>query len=174
MRIRKIAILVGDYFEETEMITLIKALRNTKNKLAIISVDGEKLQSIKGIDKGKVFKPDFVLSDTDQKDYDVLILPGGILNAIKLRINEKAQSWAAEFIDSGRLVASSGYSSLLLISADLIEEKQIASPQEIKDDVKNAGGEWTSRPVVIAGNLITGNGTGNVEVFCRSILDWLN
>ncbi|HEX5797798.1 MAG TPA: DJ-1/PfpI family protein [Candidatus Saccharimonadales bacterium] len=152
---KKIAILIGDYFEESELTAPIKLFKKNRADVTIVSARKKKLQAMNGADKSKTFTSDLLLEDADSKDFDALVLPGGIYNATSLRINDKAQAWAVDFIDNGRPVAASGYSSLLLVSADLVEERRLTSPPEIKDDIKNAGGEWINRSVVVDKNLIT-------------------
>jgi protease I len=129
---------------------------------------------LKGVEKGKSFNADLLLDEASSKDYDALVLPGGIFNADRLRMNEKAQAWAVEFLDTDRLIAAVGYASLLLISADLIEEKRLTSALSLKDDIRNAGGEWANRPVVVDENLITSRGQKDIEVFSDSILKWFD
>jgi len=172
-RIKKIAMLVADCFEESELTVPQKVLAENAIEVVIIAAENKKLQSMKGTDKGKNFTADLLVQDAASKDYDALVLPGGIFNANDLRLNEKAQSWAVDFLDSERPVAASGYASLLLVSADLVEEKQLTSPPEIQDDIKNAGGEWTNRPVVVDGKLITSRSSEDSEAFCKTLLSLL-
>lgn len=170
---KNVAILVDDYFEESELSIPTKILKMNKCDVTIISAKKKKVQSMKETDKSRVSTADLLLEDAASKDYDALVLPGGIINSSHLRINEKAQSWVIDFVDSGKLVAASGYSSLILVSADLIEEKQLTSPPEIQDDILNAGGEWTNRPVVVDGNLITSSGVDSSRKFSDRIVTWL-
>ena len=171
---KRIAVLTGNYFDEAEMAMIIKILRGKANEVTIISADKKELQSISGVGRGKTFKADLLLDDTDFTSYEVLVLPGGILNALKLRINEKVKAEAIKFVDRGKLLAVSGYSTLLLVSADLIEEKKLTSPREIEDDIKNAGGEWTNRAVVVDGNLITSSGSTNTEGLANRVIERLS
>ncbi len=171
--VKKIAVLVDNYFEESELSVPFKLLTKNKKDVTIISSSGKQLRSMDEASQGKAFDADLLLKDADSKDYDALVLPGGIFNANSLRLNEKARSWAVDFIDSGKLLAAPGYSSLLLVSADLVEERQLTSPPEIQDDIKNAGGEWTNRPVVVDGNLITSRGSEESKKFSESILERL-
>lgn len=171
---KKIAILVSDYFEESELIAPIKLFKENVENVTIVSAHGRRLQAMNGTDKSKTFTADLLLGDADSKDFDALVLPGGIYNATSLRINEKAQAWAVDFIDSDRPTAVSGYSSLLLVSADLVEGRQLTSPPEIQDDIKNAGGEWTSRSVVVDKNLITCQGSEDSIKLGNSLLNQLS
>ena len=171
---KKIAVLVEDYFEEAELTIPIKILEKNKMKVTIISSSSKRLKSMKGRENGNDFNADLLLDEASSKDYDALILPGGIFNADQLRMNEKAQAWAIDFIDNNKLVAASSYAPWLLVSADLVEEKKLTSTPTLKDDVCNAGGEWTNRPVVVDGNLITSRGGEDIEKFAASIIDWLD
>lgn len=171
---KKIAILVDNYFEESEFVVLNKKLSNNGYDVTIISSGGKKMHSMKGFKHGDSFNADLLLSEASSKDYDALVLPGGIFNADQLRVNEKAQAWTIDFIDNDKLVAASSYAPWLLVSADIVEEKKLTSSPTLKDDVSNAGGEWTKRPVVVDGNLITSRGGEDIDKFATSIVDWLD
>jgi protease I len=170
---KKIAIIVDNYFEEMEFTILLKTLKSNGNLAAIISPSGKNLKSMKDTQGGKEFEADLSLEEASSEDYDALVLPGGIFNANRLRVNKEAQAWVSEFISSDRLVAACGYAVWLLVSADIVEEMKLTSPPTLKDDVCNAGGEWTNRAVVVEDNLITTRGGSDTGKFADSIVDWL-
>ena len=174
MAAKRIAMLVDNYFEESELSAPAKILAEN-NKITIISTNGKNLKAMKGPDQTSTeFIADLLLKDARSRDYDALILPGGIINADRLRANHQAQKWATDFLDSSRLVAATSYAPWLLVSADLVEEKRVTGSPTIKDDIKNAGGEWTDRSVVIEDNLITATGEKSIGKFIDSILEWFN
>src|SRR5699024_12010018 len=57
-------------------------------------------------DLGEQFTSDTTLSEVDDSGYDILVVPGGTLNADSLRLNDDAQRIVKSFASSGRPVAS--------------------------------------------------------------------
>lgn len=170
---KRIAFLVDNYFEQVDFEVPIKYFKDLGANITVISSRSLKLQSMDKHNLAAKFDADLLLSDARSQDYDVLLIPGGLINCDNLRTISKAKAWATEFIDSGRLLASIGYAIWLLISADLVEARRITSPINIKDDVVNAGGEWVNMPVVVDESLITCQLQADIGMLNQSISEWL-
>ncbi|MCG2969071.1 DJ-1/PfpI family protein, partial [Escherichia coli] len=75
-------------------------------------------------------------------DYDLLLVPGGTLNADNLRLDEDAQRIAKSFASGGRPIASICHGPWLLVEPGLATGKTVTSYKPVKTDVLNAGGTW--------------------------------
>ncbi len=95
------------------------------------------------------------LNDLDVKNYDVLILPGGVKSMEILRLNEKAIQIVKEFYENKKIIAATCSAIMMLISAKIIKDKRVAGYYAWKDDVENAGGIFVDKPCVIDKNLVT-------------------
>ncbi len=95
------------------------------------------------------------LNDLDVKNYDVLILPGGVKSMEILRLNKKAIQIVKEFYDNKKIIAATCSAIMMLISAKIIKDKKVAGYYAWKDDVENAGGIFVDKPCVIDKNLVT-------------------
>lgn len=170
---KHIAILVDNYFEQSEFEEPIDALEIAGASITIISAgDSIELQGMRHTSFADNFTADLLLEDARAEDYDALILPGGVVNSDSLRTNEKAQSWIVDFMDKGKLVAAICHAPWLLVSADVVEGKQLTSFPSLQDDIRNAGGEWTDQPVVIDHNLITSRKPDDLSFFNEAIIRW--
>lgn len=98
---------------------------------------------------GKTIQPDAAYKDLSADDFDALVVPGGTCNVDRLRIDEDACNLARDFAAKGKLIASICHAPWLLINAGLVEGRQITSCPFIVQDVKNAGGKYEDKEVIV-------------------------
>lgn len=171
---KHVALLVYDNFEQSEFEEPLKALKNEGVLVTVVTTGGKKsLQAMQHNKPGTKYQADLLIQDAKPEEYEALVLPGGVINADKLRMDETARTWATEFLDSGRLVAAICHAPWLLVSADLVEERRITSYYTLQDDIRNAGGEWIDQPLIVDDNLITSRQPDDLPQFNAAILEWL-
>lgn len=168
---KRVAILVHDFFEQAEFEGPLKALKDAGADVTVISAAHKNLTAMKHNKPGDSFKADLLLRDAKAVDYDALVLPGGVVNSDKLRMDEKAQAWVVEFLDDNKAIAAICHAPWLLVSADAVEGRRLTSYYTLEDDIKNAGGEWSDFPVIVDGNLITSRKPDDLPRFCGAILE---
>jgi protease I len=171
---RHIAILVDDYFEQAEFEEPLSALKNAGGEVTVIATQQSKLHGMNHAEVGDSFQADLLLNQANSDDYDALVLPGGVINADKLRINATAQQWAVSFLESGRPLAAICHAPWLLVSADAVEGRRLTSYHTLKDDITNAGGEWVDLEVVVDDNLITSRKPDDLPKFNDALLTMLS
>jgi|ERR1700683_648891 protease I len=165
----RVAILAAPNFEETELIEPKKFLEKEGAKTEVISLESGKIQAMKHDEKSAKYDVDVVLAEADPADYDALLLPGGALNADKLRVEKKAQEFVKAFDKAGKPIAVICHAPWLLVSAGLVKGRKLTSYHTIQDDIRNAGGEWTDSEVVVDGNWITSRQPSDIPVFNEAI-----
>lgn len=165
----KIAILVDNNFEQSEFDAPLQKLKAAGAQVTVVGTSTKDLQSLQHTTKGMGFKADELLENIDPEEYDALVLPGGVVNADKLRMNTDARAWATRYIDQGKVVAAICHAPWLLVSADLVEGRRLTSYYTLQDDIRNAGGEWIDQPVVVDSNLITSRKPDDLEDFVEAI-----
>ncbi|MFP4025479.1 MAG: DJ-1/PfpI/YhbO family deglycase/protease [Thiohalospira sp.] len=173
IRDKKIAILATNGFEQVELELPQNKLTEMGAKVELISEEPI-LKSWNKKDWGKDFRADIELKDTKPEDYDLLILPGGVLNTDKLRRSTKVIEWIKEFYNLDKPIASICHGPQLLIEANLIKGKKITSHHAIKTDMINAGAEYMPDPVYRAGNFISAQGASDTKPFVEEIINLLN
>jgi len=170
----RVALLVYDLFEQAEFEGPLAAFHKAGVPTRVISAGRhKKLQAMQHNHLGDTFQADDRIDTVRPNDFNALVLPGGVLNADQLRMVEAARSWVNEFVDNGRLIAAICHAPWLLVSADVVEERRLTSYFTLQDDIRNAGGEWVDRPVVVDDNLITSRTPGDLPKFNKAILSWL-
>src|SRR5437870_156563 len=96
---KKIAILVADGFEQVELTEPRNALEDAGAETLIVSAAEGKVRGWKETKWGSRFAVDVPLDRARPEDYDALLLPGGVMNPDKLRLNPKAIEFIKAFFD---------------------------------------------------------------------------
>src|SRR5689334_1521886 len=136
---KKVAILTENGFEEVELTSPKKALEEAGATVKIVSPQKEKVKAWLH-DKWSIELPvDVHINDARSEDFDALVLPGGVLNPDKLRMNPKAVAFAKDFFGEGKPVAAICHGPQLLIETGVLEGKDMTSYPSVKTDIVNAG-----------------------------------
>lgn len=168
---KKIAILSTDGFEQVELTEPKKALEEAGAKTEVISPHGGEIKGWNSTDWGDKVKVDREPKTANVNDYDALLLPGGVMNPDKLRMDQDAVSFVKKFFNSGKPVAAICHGPQMLIEAGVVKGRKLTSWPSLKTDLKNAGAEWTDEQVVVDGNLTTSRKPDDIPAFNRSIME---
>ena len=149
-------IISGPLAQDHEFIYPYYRLLEAKSKLEVCIIGGKPVTGI----LGTTLPPnkDHLVKDIDQvniKDYDLLVLPGGVKAMEKIRQDERLIKFISNFHKEDKIIACICSGAQLLISAKIVKGKKIAGYYSMKDDILNAGGIYTDEPAVIDGKIIT-------------------
>jgi protease I len=165
----KVAILVEDGFEEAELVQPRNALNRAGAEARIVSPKGEPVRSWDFTDWGGYFPIDVALSEAKVDDFDALLLPGGVMNPDKLRIEPQAVNFVKAFFDAGKPVAVICHGPWTVIEAGAAKGRRITSWPSLKTDLCNAGAEWVDEEVVVDGNLVSSRKPDDIPAFNREM-----
>lgn len=168
---KKIAILVAEGFEQVEMTEPRKALNDAGAATDLISPEKSLVKAWKHTEWGDSFPVDVPLDQANPQDYDALLLPGGVINPDKLRINPKAVEFARSFFQDGKPVAAICHGPWTLIEADAVRGRTLTSWPSLKTDLRNAGANWVDREVVTDHGLVTSRKPDDIPAFNRKIIE---
>ncbi len=169
---KKIAILATNGFERVELTEPKIALEESGVTTYIIS-DHKKIVSWHERQWWDEFNADILLDKAKGGDYDMLLLPGGVINPDRLRRNRQAVEFIAQFEEQNKPVAAICHGPQMLIEAGLVNGKTMTSFISIKTDLINAGADWIDEEVVEDGYLITSRNPGDIPAFNKKILEKL-
>ncbi|QWX83854.1 type 1 glutamine amidotransferase [Cellulophaga sp. HaHaR_3_176] len=168
---KKVAILATDGFEKSELFEPLEALKKEGAEVDIISIKKGDIKSWDQTDWGKSIAVNFDLNEVNESDYSSLVLPGGVINPDTLRTNEDALDFIRAFFKSGKPVAAICHAPWLLVSAGVIENREVTSYKSIKDDILNAGGTWMDEEVVVDSGLVTSRNPGDLPAFIEKMIE---
>lgn len=167
----KVAIIVDDGFEQVEMTGPREALEEAGAYTEIISTRRGKVKGWNHSAWGDDFVVDKTIEHADPSDYDALLLPGGSKSAGSLSENKKVVEFVRNFFRSGKPVAAICHAPWILEKAGVLKGNKITSYPAIKEDMLNAGAEWTDEPVVEDANLITSRRPRDIPQFNEKMLE---
>jgi len=168
---KRIAILVEDGFEQIELTSPKQALDEAGAKTHIISPKRDKVKGWEFTNWGQEFPVDVVMEQANVNDYDALLLPGGVMNPDKLRMNERAVRFVRSFFEQGKPVASICHGPWMLVEADVVRGRKVTSYPSIKTDLKNAGANWVDQEVVVENGLVTSRSPDDLPAFNRKLVE---
>jgi protease I len=166
----RVAILVADGFEEIELVKPREALDEVGATTSIVSPNDQTVRAWDFTDWSSDYPVDQPLSDASPNDYDALLLPGGVINPDTLRIIPEAVQFVRSFFDQGKPVAAICHGPWTLIEAGAVPGRTVTSWPSLQSDLRNAGGTWVDREVVVDKNLVTSRKPDDIPAFNREVI----
>lgn len=171
---KKVAILTENGFEEVELTSPMNALEQAGAIVHIVSPQKDKVKAWNHGHWSIELPVDKNINDADPEDYDMLVVPGGVLNPDKMRLNKECIAFAQHFLEQGKPLAAICHGPQLLIETGMISTRKMTSYPSIKTDLQNAGVEWEDKEVVVDNGLITSRSPEDLEAFNKKIIEELS
>ena len=170
---RKVAFLATDGVEQVELTAPWNALKQAGADVKLVSDKQGEIQAVNHDQKGERFGVDSLVSQVSARDFDALVLPGGVANPDKLRTNKDAVKFVREFMEADKPVAAICHGPWLLVEADAVRGRTITSWPSLETDVKNAGGAWVDKQVQLDQKLLTSRKPDDLPAFCAQLVELL-
>jgi protease I len=170
---RKVAFLATDGVEQVELAAPWNALKQAGAEVVLVSDKSGEIQAVNHDEKGEKFRVDREVSVASARDFDALVLPGGVVNADKLRLNDNAVNLVREFMELDKPVAAICHGPWLLVEADALRGRTITSWPSLETDIKNAGGAWVDKQVQLDQKLLTSRKPEDLPAFCAHLVELL-
>jgi protease I len=179
IRQARILILATDGFEQSELLVPLEQLRakgatvdvaapeKTREPGVIVAWDG----AAEPEDWGQKVKVDRKLAEVREEDYHALVLPGGVINPDKLRVETAAVELVKRFAASGKVVAAVCHGPWMLVEAGLAKGRRMTSFASIRTDVQNAGATWLDQEVVTDQGIVTSRSPKDLDAFVAKIVE---
>ena len=168
---KRVAILATDGYEQSELLEPLQALKDAGATVHIISLKPGVIKGWKDENWGDSVNVDFTVEEANAAEYDALMLPGGVMNPDKLRINDLALTFVTGFFERGLPVGAICHGPWTLINADLVDGRTMTSYPSIAQDLKNAGATWLDEEVVCDQGLVTSRKPADLPAFCEKLIE---
>ncbi len=166
----RVLMMATDGFEQDELMQPRQALIDAGVQVTLASLKTDPITGEKQGEKGESITPDTTIDAVDSADYDALVLPGGVGNPDKLRMNERAVEIVGEFMDDDKIVAAICHAPWLLVEADVVDGRRATSWPSVRTDLANAGADVVDEEVVVDDNLITSRKPDDIPAFNRAVI----
>ena len=139
---KKVAFVATDGYEDSELTSPWEAVTAAGATAVLIAPEDG---SIEG-KNGHTQPVDLTTDAADAADYDALVLPGGVVNADHLQMDEKAVAFSKAFFEASKPVAAICHAAWTLIEAGVVKGRTLTSYPSLKTDLRNAGAEALPQP----------------------------
>jgi protease I len=167
----RILIIATNGFEQSELEVPRDKLRAAGAQVDVASQDGKEIRGWDKKDWGRTVSVNLKIADAKESDYTALVIPGGVMNPDKLRIDDDAMKIVRSFLSSGKVVAAVCHGPWLLVQADALRGRKATSYLSIRKDVENAGANWVDEEVVVDNGIITSRKPDDLNAFVAKIIE---
>ena len=168
---KTIAFIATEGVEQVELTEPWKAVEEAGGTPELISLEAGKVQAFNHLDKGDTFTVDTTAADADARDYDALVLPGGVANPDFLRADQDAVGFVRGFFDQGKPVAAICHGPWTLIDAEVVRGRTLTSWPSLRTDLRNAGANWVDEEVHVDQGLVTSRKPDDLPAFCAKLVE---
>jgi len=168
---KKVAILTENGFEEIELTSPKKELEAAGAMVQIVSPQKEKVKAWDHDHWSIELPVDINVDEADAKQYDALLIPGGVMNPDKMRMNKKCVEFAQHFLETGKPVAVICHGPQLLIETGMINGREMTSYPSLKTDMENAGVNWQDKEVVVDNGLVSSRSPKDLAAFNKKMIE---
>ncbi|MEI9994109.1 MAG: type 1 glutamine amidotransferase domain-containing protein [Rhizomicrobium sp.] len=167
----RILIIATNGFEQLELEVPRDQLRAKGAKVDVATPDGKAIMGWDRKDWGRPAAADLKIADAKMEDYTALVIPGGVINPDKLRVDDDAMKVVKAFLAAGKVVAAICHGPWLLVQAGALKGRQATSFKSIRRDVENAGATWLDEEVVVDNGIVTSRSPEDLDAFVGKIVE---
>lgn len=161
----RVAILVTDGFEESELLQPKWALEHAGAATFVVSPTRDKVKGWTQKHAEKQVPVDIPLFKAKPEDFHALLLPGSAMNPVSSQTNSQEIHFVKHFVDAGKPIAAIGDGSKLMPETGALRGRSVTSDPGLKSDVERAGAKWVDTAVVRDGTLLTSRKPEDIPAF---------
>ena len=170
---KTIAFLATNGYEESELKTPWQALRDAGADTKLVSLEDGEITALdeQDLKPGATHPVDLTVEEASAGDFDGLVLPGGVLNPDKLRLDENAVQFVQQFFEQGKPVGAICHGPWSLVEAGVVRGRTLTSFWSIQTDIRNAGGNWVDEEVHVDQGLVTSRRPDDLPAFTAKLIE---
>lgn len=171
LRGKTVAIIATDMVERIELVEPRRALEAAGAATELISLEPGEIQAFDHFDKADKLRVDRTIGEVEASDYDALLIPGGVGNPDRLRGDERVVAFVREFFEAGKPVAAICHGPWVLVEAGVVNGRKLTSWPTLQTDIRNAGGNWVDKEVVVDQGLVTSRNPDDIPAFNDKMIE---
>ncbi len=168
---KRVAALATHGFEQDELLKPRAALQEAGATVDIVSPESGKIRGWNHTQWGEDVTVDRPLQQADAQTYDALLLPGGVMNPDRLRMNPQAVQFVKRFFDDGKPIAVICHGPWTLVEAGVVRGLTMTSWPSLKTDLTNAGAKWVDQEVVVDRGIVSSRKPDDIPAFNRKMIE---
>ena len=171
---RKVAVLATDGVEQVELTAPWQALKEAQADTSLVSLKSADIQGFIHGEKADTFSVNVLAKDASARDFDALVIPGGVRNTEALRASPEAVELVRSFMELDKPVAAICHAPRILVEANAVQGRTLTSHPEIADEIREAGGSWVDKQASVDQRLLTSRRQEDLPAFCGNLLAMLS
>ena len=168
---KRVAALATHGFEQDELLQPRKALADAGATVDVVSPESGRIRGWKHKEWGEEVTVDRTLDQARAEEYDALLLPGGVMNPDRLRMDSRAVQFVKRFFDDGKPIAVICHGPWTLVEANVVRGVTMTSWPSLKTDLTNAGAKWVDQEVVVDRGLVSSRKPDVIPAFNRKMIE---
>jgi protease I len=151
--------------EQVELVEPRGALEQAGAETQLISMKTGTIQGFNHFDEADEHEVDKAIEEVDASDYDALMIPGGVGNPDLMRGDENLVRFVRDFHDQGKPIAAICHGPWMLVEAGVVRGRTVTSWPTLQTDIRNAGGDWVDKEVVVDEGIVTSRKPDDIPAF---------
>lgn len=160
---KKVLMILAEGFEEAEAVIVFDVLKRLGFDVTLAGLGAKKIESTHGV----LIESCCLLEEFRPKDFDAVILPGGMPGSSNLRNSEKVTDFVKAVSDKGGIAAAICAAPIALQKAGVVNGKKITAYPGFENMLQ--GAEYTGNRTEKDGNIVTGKGPGAAFEFAAEV-----
>lgn len=163
---RHVAFLATDGFEDSELTVPWDAVTGAGASATMIAPTTDDITG----EHGHVQHVDVAADAAQVERFDALVLPGGVVNADHLRLDQPSIALVRSFVAQHKPIGVICHSAWILIEADAVDGRALTSHPSLSTDLRNAGASWVDEEVVVDDGLVSSRTPDDLPAFTASLV----
>jgi len=168
---KRVAALATHGFEQDELLQPRKALVDAGATVEVVSPESGRIRGWRHKEWGEEVAVDRTLDQARADEYDALLLPGGVMNPDRLRMDSRAVQFVKRFFDEGKPIAVICHGPWTLVEANVVRGVTMTSWPSLKTDLTNAGANWVDQEVVVDRGIVSSRKPDDIPAFNRKMIE---
>lgn len=168
---KRVAALATNGFEQAELLQPRQALIDAGAAVDVVSPESGSIRGWNHKEWGQEVKVDRTLDQARPDEYDALLLPGGVMNPDRLRMDSRAVQFVKRFFDDGKPIAVICHGPWTLVEADVVRGVTMTSWPSLRTDLTNAGAKWVDQEVVSDRGIVSSRKPDDIPAFNRKMIE---
>lgn len=163
----KVAFLATNGYEDSELTSPWDAVTGAGAAVTMIAPAAGEVTG----KKGHVQQVDATADEATADAFDALVLPGGVVNADHIRLDEASVEFARGFFGQHKPVGVICHGGWILIEAGVVDGRTMTSYPSLRTDLRNAGANWVDEEVVVDQGLVSSRTPHDLPAFNAKLLE---
>ncbi|UNX56243.1 type 1 glutamine amidotransferase [Georgenia sp. TF02-10] len=166
---KRVAFVLTNGFEDSEFTSPWEAVTSSGAEAVLVSPESGTITGKNGHEA----TVDLASDQANADDFDGLVLPGGVVNGDKIRMDKAAVALVRAFFEQHKPVAAICHGPWILADADVLHGRTLTSYPSLQTDLRNAGATWVDQEVVVDQGLVSSRTPDDLPAFNSKLVEEL-